>query len=119
MKVKRGDAVIIDHPFSDASGAKVRPALVVQNDKRNAVLTETIIVMITKNLTHVTADPTQFLIDLSTPDGKTSGLNSNSAVKCGNLFTVNEKMIRRRIGTLSTTLMQMANDCLKSALELP
>ena len=32
MKVKRGDVVIIDHPFSDATGSKVRPALVVQND---------------------------------------------------------------------------------------
>jgi mRNA-degrading endonuclease toxin of MazEF toxin-antitoxin module len=34
MKVKRGDVVLLDHPFSDASGSKVRPALVVQADAR-------------------------------------------------------------------------------------
>ena len=27
MKVNRGDVVLIDHPFSDASGSKVRPVL--------------------------------------------------------------------------------------------
>jgi mRNA-degrading endonuclease toxin of MazEF toxin-antitoxin module len=40
MKVKRGDVAIIDHPFSDASGTKVRPALVVQTDPRNTLLSE-------------------------------------------------------------------------------
>jgi mRNA-degrading endonuclease toxin of MazEF toxin-antitoxin module len=50
MKVRRSEIVIIDHPFSDASGSKVRPALVVQADKRNAVLTETIVAFITKSL---------------------------------------------------------------------
>ena len=29
MKVSRGDIVIINHPFSDSTGAKVRPSLVV------------------------------------------------------------------------------------------
>jgi mRNA interferase MazF len=119
MKVKRGDVVIIDHPFSDDTGSKVRPALIVQNDKRNSLLTETIVVMITKNIAHVTTDPTQFLIDLSTADGKASGLNANSAVKCGKLFTINENLIRRRIGLLSAALMQQVNGCLKTALELP
>jgi len=38
MKVQRGDVVIINHPFSDASGSKVRPALVVQSDSRNSIL---------------------------------------------------------------------------------
>ena len=37
MKVRRGDVVLLDHPFSDASGTKVRPALVVQGDARNAI----------------------------------------------------------------------------------
>ena len=119
MKVRRGDVVIIDQPFSDASGTKVRPALVIQSDRRNALLTETIVALITKNLRHITTDPTQLLIDLSTPDGQASGLNANSAVKCGKLYTIHEDLIRRKIGVLSTALMQQVNDCLKVALELP
>jgi mRNA interferase MazF len=119
MKVKRGDVILLDHPFSDASGSKVRPALVVQDDTRNARLTETIVALITKNLKHVGTDRTQLLIDLSTPDGKASGLNINSAVKCGKLYTVHEDAVRKRIGLLSAALMRQIDDCLKLALGLP
>jgi mRNA interferase MazF len=119
MKVNRGDVVLLDHPFSDRSGSKVRPVLVVQADARNALLTNTIVAMITRNLSRVGTDPTQLLIDISTPDGQRSGLNAISAVTCGNLFTVHEDLVRRKIGELSDALMQQVNDCLKRALELP
>jgi mRNA interferase MazF len=119
MKVNRGDVVIIDHPFSDASGSKVRPALIVQGDARNALLAETIIALITSNLRFVASDATQVLIDISTPDGRASGLTKNSAIKCGKLFTVHENLIRRRIGGLSPAIMTRINVGLKAALEIP
>jgi mRNA-degrading endonuclease toxin of MazEF toxin-antitoxin module len=119
VKVSRGDVVIIDHPFSDATGSKVRPALVVQGDQRNQLLAETIVALITKNVRYIGADPSQLFIDLGTPEGRASGLNANSAVKCGKLFTVHEQLIRRKIGLLSAPLMQQANLCLKAALDLP
>jgi mRNA interferase MazF len=119
MKAGRGDVVIINHPFSDASGAKVRPALVVQDDRRNAQLTETIEALISTNVRHVATDPTQVLIDVTTPDGKPSGLNMNSAVKCAKLFTIHENLVRRKIGVLSVTLMLRVNDCLKTAMAIP
>ena len=118
MKVRRGEVVLVNHPFSDASGSKVRPALVVQNDRRNAILTETIVALITKNVRHVAPDPTQLLIDIGTPDGKALGLNLSSAVKCGILFTVHEDLLLRGIGVYSTTLMAQVNDCLREALQL-
>jgi mRNA interferase MazF len=119
MKVRRGDLVILDHPFSDASGSKVRPALVVQDDARNSHLTETIVALVTKNVRYVGSDRTQLLIDLNTPDGKASGLNLNSAVKCGKLYTVHESAIVKRIGALPAVLMRQIDNCLKQALGLP
>ena len=118
MKCRRGDVVLLDHPFSDAKGTKVRPVVVVQGDSRNAALTSTIVAMITKNTGRVGIDPTQMLIDIGTPDGRKSGLNVNSAATCGNLFTVHEDRIKKKIGELSKTLMQQINDCLKLAMEL-
>src|SRR5205085_2181666 len=119
MKVRRGDVVLLDHPFSAALGSKVRPALVVQSDSRNLALYNTVVAMITKTIHRVGIDPTQVLIDLSTPDGQRSGLRVTSAVTCGNLFTVHEDLIRRKIGTLSPGLMQQVSGSLKVALELP
>jgi mRNA interferase MazF len=119
MKVRRADVVIIDHPFSDASGAKVRPALVVQSDPRNGRLTETVVALISTNVRHVGTDTAQLLVDIASPDGQASGLKQTSAVKCGKLFTIHEGLVRRKIGVLSPTLMLKINDCLKMALELP
>lgn len=50
--MKRGDIVILDHPFSAASGSNVRPALVIQSDRDNARLTNTIVALITRNTSH-------------------------------------------------------------------
>jgi mRNA interferase MazF len=119
MKANRGDVILLDHPFSDASGSKIRPALVIQSDRRNAILTETIVALITKNIAHVAKDPTQFFIDLATADGKASGLKLNSGVKCGKLYTVHEDHIKKIIGKLPALVMLQINDCLKAALELP
>src|SRR4051812_8311673 len=83
----RGDVVLVDYPFSSGSGAKRRPALVVQNDTDNARLLSTIVAMITSNTSRV-HQATQLLIDVSTPDGQLSGLHFNSAVVCTNLFTI-------------------------------
>ena len=71
--MKRGDIVILDHPYSDGSGSKVRPALVVQNDRDNLRLTNTIVALITRNISRV-GEPTQMLIDLTTAGGRQSVL---------------------------------------------
>jgi mRNA interferase MazF len=116
--MKRGDVVLLDYPYSDASGSKVRPVLIVQNDRDDQRLTNSIVALITKNVSRV-HEPTQLLIDVSTPEGQQSGLNQTSAVTCGNLFTVAQTKVRRVIGSLSPATMTQIDACLKAALELP
>jgi mRNA-degrading endonuclease toxin of MazEF toxin-antitoxin module len=41
MNVLRGDVVLLDYPYA-GGGAKVRPALVIQNDRDNQRLVNTI-----------------------------------------------------------------------------
>lgn len=119
MIYRRGDVVMVDHPFSDARGSKVRPMLIVQSDVRNQLLNHTVVAMLTTNLSFVGSDPTQVLVDIATPHGAGSGLSATSAIRCGNLFTLHEKVILRKIGTLPAVLMRQVNDGLKKALELP
>ncbi len=118
MSLQRGDVVLVDWPFAAGGKSKSRPALVIQNDRDNARLTNTILAMIT-TVTRRALEPTQLFIDVSTPDGKQTGLRHNSVVNCVNLFTVEQMKIVRTIGILSATLLQQAGDCLKSALDLP
>ena len=114
----RGDVVLVDYPFSSGDGFKRRPALVVPNDRDNARLTNTIIAMITSHRDRV-YESTQLFIEISTPEGQRSGLRQDSAVICTNLFTIEKRLVRQRIGALSGNLMFGIDACLKAALKLP
>jgi mRNA interferase MazF len=119
MKVQRGDIVMVDWLYSDRTGSKRRPALVVQADPLNATLDDTILALITGSARRRVGAATQLEIDISTADGQQSGLSINSVIQCENLVTVDRSFIIRIRGRLSTVLMDRVNDCLKKALELP
>jgi mRNA-degrading endonuclease toxin of MazEF toxin-antitoxin module len=118
MIYRRGDVVMVDHPFSDARGSKVRPMLIVQSDVRNQMLNHSVVAMLTTKLGFVGGDPTQVLVDITSPDGAGSGVSTTSAIRCGNLFTLHEKFILRKIGALSAVLTQRVDDALRKALDL-
>ena len=44
--MKRGDVVLVDYPFSEGGGSKVRPAVVVLADTYNRKLSHTVVAMI-------------------------------------------------------------------------
>jgi len=48
--MKRGAVVIVDFPFATGASAKVRPAVIVQNDRDNKRIRNTIIAMVTGTL---------------------------------------------------------------------
>jgi len=119
MRVKRGELVLVPVPFTSGAGGKVRPALVVQANFNNSRLADTIVALITSTTHRAGNEPTQLLIDLSTPKGKQSGLLHTSAVKCEHIATLEHMLILRVIGSLPPTLMTQIDDCRKAALALP
>jgi mRNA interferase MazF len=116
--MKRGDVVIVRIPYVDRPGGKNRPAVVVQNDRDNARLANTVVAMVTGNLQSV-HEPTQLLLDPAGPGGASLGLRGPSAVKCCNLFTVAQQHVLRTAGRLPPSLQGPLNECLRAALELP
>jgi mRNA interferase MazF len=116
MRVSRGDVVLIDFPYSDRSGSKVRPALVVQNDTLNHRIDDTILAAISRS-THRISD-TQLLVDITTADGQLTGLRQASVIQCENLLTFDQQFIIASIGRLPPSLIKQVDDCLKAALQL-
>ena len=94
----RGDVVVVQFPYQEGTRGKNRPALVVQCDRNNHRLQNTLIAMITGNIERAQTEPTQLLVDPSTAEGQGSGLHGPSAIKCENLFTVAQADIIRTIG---------------------
>lgn len=115
--MKRGDVVIVEFPYVEGRRGKKRPALIVQNDRDNIRLTNTVVAMISGNIQHA-AEPTQLLIDPATPEGSPSGLHGPSVVKCCNLYTITQADIQRVIGRLTDPVMAKVEQRLKAALDL-
>ncbi|MDP1797880.1 MAG: type II toxin-antitoxin system PemK/MazF family toxin [Planctomycetaceae bacterium] len=115
--IRRGDVIMIDLPFADGSGSKVRPVLVVANDQDNRRLNSTVVAMITGNIQHAD-EPTQVLIDPQTAAEKACGLTGASVVKCQILFTVAQSKVIRHLGCVSSDALKKVDQALKAALSL-
>ncbi len=95
--MRRGEIVEVDWPYSDLSGSKVRPAVVVQADFLNGLIDDTILLLITGTRwgipgTEVTLDPA---------DEVNSGLSKLCYVSCYNFLTRDQAVI----GRLSATFL--------------
>jgi len=119
MNVQRSNIVLVDFPYSDQTGYKVRPALVVQSDVWNQRLDDTILALITSSRHRRVGAATQYFINISTDEGQQTGLRLNSVVQCENLITYDQSLILRVIGSLSAEAMQQIDACLKAALGIP
>lgn len=112
----RGQIIVVD--FAVAGMAKkVRPVLVVQSDGFNRKMANTVMAMITTNLARG-HEPSHLLIDLTTAEGKQSGLLHSSVVNCNTLTTVRQDEALRVLGSLPTALMAKIDECLKAALAI-
>lgn len=110
----RGDVVTVNFAPTNPN-AKIRPALVVQNDRDNARMQNTIVIQFTSNTTRAQQD-TQLLVDHSHPDWHASGLRRASVANCSNIYTIHQSDITRTIGSLSPQTMLQVDGCLKAAL---
>jgi mRNA interferase MazF len=117
MNDQRGDIVLASFPFASGAGGSRRPVLIVQNDADNQRMSNTIVAQITSSLTQA-KESTQLLIEVSTDEGKQSGLLRDSVVSCNNLATIHERRIQDLIGSLSAVTMARIDDCLKATLGL-
>lgn len=116
--MKRGDVVLVDFPYSDQTGSKLRPALVVQADALNQKLDDTILALITSSRRRMVGSPTQLVIETVTAEGRQTGLRMDSVVQCENLVTREQRLLKKKLGDFTPHLMALIDDCLRAALAL-
>ena len=113
--MNRGDVVEVNWPFSDLSGTKVQPAVVVRSDYLASLIDETILVKITGTAYGIPG--TEALLDPAVET--TSGLSKVCYARCYEILTRDEAVVGRVIGTVSLTAMQKIEQSLKAVLEIP
>ncbi|MGZ3946176.1 MAG: type II toxin-antitoxin system PemK/MazF family toxin [Mucilaginibacter sp.] len=93
----KGDVVVIPFPFSDLSGTKKRPALVLADLPGDDILLCQITSQNTKN---------QFALALTLSDFSTGSLPLASNIRPTRIFTADKNIIIRKSGTIKTAVMQ-------------
>ena len=113
--MNRGDVVEVNWPFSDLSGSKRRPAVVVQADFLNGLIDDTIFVKVTSRRFGIPGTE----VELDPAVETAAGLNKLCYASCKEILTRDQGLVLRIAGVLSDAAMRQVEDCLKKVLELP
>jgi mRNA interferase MazF len=104
----RNDVILVAYPFSDRTGIKVRPAVVVSGEHRSQ---DVFVVPLTSK--------TDRLLDgeFSLADWQGAGLNVASVVKRG-LYTIHESLVIKMVGRLVLDDASRVDAALRRRLDL-
>ncbi|MBI4708293.1 MAG: type II toxin-antitoxin system PemK/MazF family toxin [Candidatus Omnitrophica bacterium] len=108
-KYKRGDIVLVDFGFSEGTGSKKRPTLIISSDDYHKGRQEVIVVAITGNIKRALFGDTK--ID----KWKEAGLMYPSLVT-GIIRTIKDSMILHKLGILSQQDFRKVQENLRKAI---
>lgn len=113
---RRGRVIVVNVPFSDASGAKPRPALVVSPETFHRRLPDLLVCPISSQ-PRFHRHPG--VGDHPLRDWRAAGLRHPSTVRVSKLLAVDKQIIRRVLGTLSREDVLRVDTVLRAALGVP
>ena len=96
MMHKQGEIVLVPFPYSDLSGSKRRPVLIVSNDTYNASFPDAIVAVITSK----TTKPDIYSLTLEGQDLGIGQLPESSLIRVHKLFTIEQSRIIKRFSVL-------------------
>lgn len=89
------DIVLLTFPFSDLESSKVRPAIVLSNDKYNRRSEDFVAVPLTSNL-----KLRDYAILVTNNELESGNLIVDSKVKVDRVFSVSQRLVRMKIGRI-------------------
>ena len=105
--MKKGDIVLIPFPFTDLSGNKYRPAVILIDSEDDVT-----VCFITTQLTW------QSEFDIALQPSEFNGLKKESLVRLNKFATIDKELIIGRLGTLENNYIELMNRNLIKILKL-
>ena len=112
---KRGDLVVVEVRFTDGSGTKRRPALVVSGGDFNGKLPDVLVCPVSSQPRYLKHPGPA---DVPIQEWKTVGLKFPSTVRVGKTLSVDKNIIVKRIGKLPKTNCEAVENTLRLMLGL-
>ncbi len=97
-----GDVVLVDYPFTDRTGSKRRPALIVSSDELNK--SEDVVIVPISSV-YREAEPFSYSIKSTGLHFSQTGLRGDSYVKWTKPVTIAKNVIRRRLGQMPRPIL--------------
>lgn len=114
LLLRRGDIVLVPFPFTDLSGRKVRPALIVSPDPVGG----DILVAFISSVIPPVPEPNEYVLDATHPAFARTGLKNTSVFKMAKMATLHRSLILRRLGRTTPKLQRVLDAVLKRAVGL-
>src|ERR1035441_7161422 len=89
--MKKGDIILIPFPFTDLSGSKYRPALVLNSREDDVTVAFITTQLYSKSDTDIFIEPTE-----------QNGLKKDSLIRLSKLATLDKKLAEGRMGEITT-----------------
>ena len=113
--MNRGDVVLVDWPFTDGTGSKLRPAIIVQADYLNGLIDDSVVVQVTGKAHGIPGTE----VKLDPASERSCGLQMVSFAFCPNILTLEQVSIDQVLGSLTDVAMRQVDSCLKATLGIP
>ncbi|MBC8233959.1 type II toxin-antitoxin system PemK/MazF family toxin [bacterium] len=115
--VKRSSVVLVHYPFTNLTGVKVRPAVILTPDELLRKLGDVLCLFISSS---IPADllPTDFVLETTHPSFGKTGLKYRSVFRTHKLALLQKSLVLRVLGEMDKGLMNEINQRLRIALGL-
>ena len=93
--IEQRDFLLVPFPFSDQSGRKVRPVIVISNDEFNEYSEDIIVVGVTSNISR-----DKYTLNLTSNDLEEGKLLTQCCVKVENILKIDKELTIKKIGRI-------------------
>ena len=103
--MKQRDILLVPFPFSDQKGRKVRPVIVISNDKFNLNSEDVLVVGVTSNISN-----DKYTLNLMNNDLEMGELYLECFIKCENILKIDKEIVIKKIGKIKKEKLKLITD---------
>lgn len=115
--IKRGSLVLVRYPFTDLTGVKVRPAVIITPNEFISKLDDVICLFISSSIPEAILS-TDFILEPMHLSFSKTGLKQRSIFRTHKLALLQKSLVLRVLGEMDNDLMNEINRRLRMALGL-
>ena len=110
---REGDIVILELPFTDLIGRKLRPVLVLSSERLNEISRDLIVAKISSS-----QQLEDFEVVLKPEDLEEGKLKKISYIHCHSIFTVEKNLILKKVGRIKDEKLNEVKSIIKAVFNL-